>query len=509
MIHEVDNVFTAQPSLDQYLRTKPEYSEFRKLYEKYMVSFVPNADATTRYQILTGKNDQVFVKSYSNLLSFAPNNENYFKTADNDAQQECWSMFVPTNDVLLPYIRNVILENYTSLDVVPPQIIADLLNAHMWASAVWPSKFKDTFNSFSEEARFDPAANVVDKKVLSNGMFYGTNKVQAANVFSTVYARAYLDPKYSIMTRLLNADLRPVLLNPRLKYTVFMLSDESLRAAGYDYDGSKNEWAYTAPGTTVRTVGEVNRNRLLRIVATSIVATPADELDNLAGSGIIDSFNGEYIKYEKNQVYSSGTVAKPLKIVGSKSSVNGKVYYTDGILNFTERNIGQDIETLGTATTSPYNLFWQYLKNSAAYNAATGEIVGTAAGSFYTVLVPDNAAMQAAVNAGLLPGTGTGAVKTPNFAPTLPADVEKVTSFIYYHVLNKKTVVPNGKESGNAETLLKNNVGDAVFVTVLNTPGAMQLIDNTGRKANVNVPRSNNLSNRTVIHLIDNYLKFQ
>ncbi len=59
MIHEVDNVFTAQPCLDQYLRTKPEYSEFRKLYE--------------------------------------------------------------------------ILENYVSLDVLPPRIIADLLNAHMWS----------------------------------------------------------------------------------------------------------------------------------------------------------------------------------------------------------------------------------------------------------------------------------------------------------------------------------------------------------------------------------------
>lgn len=128
--------------------------------------------------------------------------------------------------------------------MLPPQIIADLLNAHMWPTAVWPSKFKETYNSFSEEARFDPAANVVDKKVLSNGLLYGTNKVQAANVFSTVYGKAYLDPKYSIMTRLLNADLRAVILNPRLNYTVFMISDEAIRAAGYDYNGALNEWSY-------------------------------------------------------------------------------------------------------------------------------------------------------------------------------------------------------------------------------------------------------------------------
>lgn len=509
MIHEIDNVFTSQPSLDEYLRTKPEYSVFRNLYEKYMVSFVPNTDATTRYQILTGKSDQVFVKQYSSLLAYAPNNENFLKQSDNDGQQDCWSLFVPTNDALNAYLKNVILENYTSLDVLPPQIIADLLNAHMWTGAVWPSRFRQTYNSFAEEARFNPASDVVEKKVLSNGLFYGTNKVQAANVFSTVYGKAYLDPKYSIMTRLLNMDLRAVILNPNLKYTVFMMSDDAIKAAGYDYNGSLNEWGYTAPGTTTRTTGDAIRNRLLRIVATSVVATPNNELNNVTGSGIIDAFNGEYIKWDKNQVYSAGIMDKPAKILASKTAQNGIVYYTDAVLNFTELNIGKHIENLGTATTSPFNSFWQYLKNSSAFNATTSEIVGTAAGSFYTVFVPDNAAIQAAVNAGLLPGTGTGAVKTPNFNPTLASERELVANFIYYHVLNKKTVIPDGKESGGMETMLKDNKGDAITVTVLSSPGAMQLTDFANRKSGVRAAQSNNLSNRTVIHLIDNYLQYK
>lgn len=509
MIHEIDNVFTSQPSLDEYLRTKPEYSVFRNLYEKYMVSFVPNTDATTRYQILTGKSDQVFVKQYSGLLAYAPNNENFLKQSDNDGQQDCWSLFVPTNDALNAYLKNVILENYTSLDVLPPQIIADLLNAHMWTGAVWPSRFRQTYNSFAEEARFNPASDVVEKKVLSNGLFYGTNKVQAANVFSTVYGKAYLDPKYSIMTRLLNMDLRAVILNPNLKYTVFMMSDDAIKAAGYDYNGSLNEWGYTAPGTTTRTTGDAIRNRLLRIVATSVVATPNNELNNVTGSGIIDAFNGEYIKWDKNQVYSAGIMDKPAKILASKTAQNGIVYYTDAVLNFTELNIGKHIENLGTATTSPFNSFWQYLKNSSAFNATTSEIVGTAAGSFYTVFVPDNAAIQAAVNAGLLPGTGTGAVKTPNFNPTLASERELVANFIYYHVLNKKTVIPDGKESGGMETMLKDNKGDAITVTVLSSPGAMQLTDFANRKSGVRTAQSNNLSNRTVIHLIDNYLQYK
>jgi len=510
MIHEVDNVFTAQPSIEEYLRNKPEYSEFKKILEKYAVNFIPNADATKKYQILTGKSDQVYIKSYSKqALTFWPNNENYAKFSDNDGQQESWSIFVPTNDALQPFLKNVILENYASLDVVPSSVIADLLNAHLWASGVWPSKFKSSFNGFAEEARFDPAVNVVDKKILSNGFFYGTNKVQETNVFSTVFAKAYLDPKYSIMTRLLNLDLRPTILNPKFNYTVFMMSDDAFKAAGYDYDGAKNEWGYTAPGVA-RAVGDVNKNNLLRMVATSIIPTQNNELDNLSKEGIIDASNGEYIKYSQNKVYSAGLadINKTLTILGSKNATNGKVYYTDGLLNFTSFNIGKHIELLGTATTSPFNYFWQFLKNSAnAYNATTGEINGTASGSFYTVFVPDNAAIQAAVDAGVLPSTGTGTVKTPNFNPTTNDDKLKVLNFISYHILNKKSLIPDGKESGSMETLLKDNTGDGIRVTVINSVGAMQVTDRNSRKSSVNVAKSNNLSNRTVIHLIDNYLK--
>ncbi|MEA5459463.1 fasciclin domain-containing protein [Arcicella sp. LKC2W] len=511
MIHEVDNVFTAQPSIEEYLRNKPEYSEFKKILEKYAVNFIPNAEATKKYQILTGKSDQVYIKSYSKqALTFWPNNENYAKFADNDGQQEAWSIFVPTNETLQPFLKNVILENYTSLDVVPSSVIADLLNAHLWASGVWPSKFKTSFNGFGEEARFDPAANIVDKKILSNGFFYGTNKVQETNVFSTVYAKAYLDPKYSIMTRLLNLDLRPTILNPKFNYTVFMMSDDAFKTAGYDYDGAKNEWGYTAPGTTTRTVGDVNRNNLLRMVATSVIPTQNNELDNLSKDGIIDASNGEYIKFSQNKVFSAGLVDanKSLTILGSKTASNGKVYYTDGLLNFTALNIGKHIELLGTATTSPFNFFWQFLKNSSnTYNATTGEITGTASGSFYTVFVPDNAAIQAAVNAGVLPGTGTGSIKTPNFNPTTNDDKLKVLNFISYHVLNKKSLIPDGKESGSMETLLKDNTGDGIRVTVINSVGAMQVTDRNSRKSVVNVAKSNNLSNRAVIHLMDNYLK--
>jgi uncharacterized surface protein with fasciclin (FAS1) repeats len=509
MIHEIDRVIVPLPSIEEYLKTKPEYSEFKKLYDRYMVNFLLNADASRRYQLLTGDNKQVYVKVYNSLLAFSPNNENYMKLQDNDGQQNGYTLFVPKNDVLLSYLNSVILEHFKTLENAPPQVIADFLNAHMWQSAVWPSKFNSTSNYLGEEARFNPQADVFDRKILSNALLYGTNKVQEANVFSSVYSKAYLDPKYSIMTRLLDAELKFSINSPSQQFTLFMMSDAAIAAAGYDYNTSLNEWGYTPPGG-VRTGGEANRQRLLRILNTSLVQTPKDELNNLAGSGIIDASNGEYIKYNNNQVITGGTLdaARVVTVDSVKTAKNGKVYYLNGLLTFSEVDVGTHIKNLGTATTSGYNYFWKLLESSSAYTAASGEIAGTSTGTFYTVFAPNNAAIQQAVDDGQLPAIITGSVKTPNFNPTLASEREQIARFISYHILNKKSVIPDGKESGGVETLLKNAAGDVLPVTVSSQPGSMQITDMNNRKANVIIAQSNNLSNRTVIHLIDNYLKY-
>jgi uncharacterized surface protein with fasciclin (FAS1) repeats len=138
-------------------------------------------------------------------------------------------------------------------------------------------------------------------------------------------------------------------------------------------------------------------------------------------------------------------------------------------------------------------------------------IGGTTAGSFYTVFVPTNAAIMQAVKDGVLPGNKT--TGAPTFNPlttssTYAADRTAIERFIQYHILNKRTVIPDGKDSGGFETLLKNAAGDALAVTVISTPGTMQVTDMNNRRANVIIGQSNNLSNRTVIHLIDNYLKY-
>jgi hypothetical protein len=69
MIHEIDDVPTVQPSIDEYIRNKPEYSVFRNLIEKYATTFGLNDAMTIKYANLTGKGDKVYVKNYNKQAS--------------------------------------------------------------------------------------------------------------------------------------------------------------------------------------------------------------------------------------------------------------------------------------------------------------------------------------------------------------------------------------------------------------------------------------------------------
>ena len=509
-IHETDQVLVPFASLDQYLASNLQYSEFKKLFDKYMVSFILNTDATNKYRLITGSNENVFIKSFDGGLAFSPNNENYVKLQDNDGQADGYTLMIPKNDIVIDYINTVLLEKYTSLDAVPKQVIIDFLNAHMWTNTVWPTKFSNSNNSQGEPPTFTNAS-VIDKQVCSNGLFYGTSKVQDANVFRTVYGRAYLDPNYLLMTRALDQNFRYVLTIPNVKYTVIMMSDQAIKARGFDYSTAQSAWSYTAPGTATTTFGNTPRDLLQRILAQHIIKTPNGELDNIAGSGIVETLNGEYIKYAAGSFSSAGTIDSGYVVTTSstKTSFNGRVYYANNLLINSTTTLGNNIKKLGTLVTSPYNYFYQYLSNASIFNPATGDITGVLLGNFHTAFIPNKLAIEQAVKDGYLPGTVVGITVTPNFAPTVFADKIKVNNFILYHLMVKNTVVPGDGKNGTFETLYKNPLGDPGTLLITNG-GSNSLIvrDNNNRNASVVIASSNNLADRCVIHLVDNYLKY-
>jgi uncharacterized surface protein with fasciclin (FAS1) repeats len=515
VVHVINKVITTLPGLDEYISSNPQYSEFKKLFDKFLVGYVVNQTETKKYQTVTGRNEQVYTKVYPTFIAFSPNNENYLKQQDNDAQADGYSMFVPTNTALLEYVNRVLLEHYTSLEQMPVNIIYDFINAHLWSSTVWPSKFASTFNALGEEARFDPQADVVDRKVLSNGFFYGTNKVQEANVFSSVFGKAYLDPKFSMMTSLLNQELKFQVSNIKQKYSIFMISNDVLNASGYFVDPTvdinpNNQWRYTPPGGGTQLVGPNAVGRLMRVLQLHVI--PQVDVKDISGSGVVLSYGGEYVRFENNTVFAAGNLDAGNFATGTatKTAKNGTAQYIDRVMEFSTAIVGKHVEKLGTPTTSDFNYFWQYLRNSSIYTISSGEIANVAGGTFYTFLIPDKNAILAAVNAGLLPGTGVAPNKLPLFNPTLPTDKELVNKFIYNHILNKRSVATDGSDGGAVETLYRDSQGDPGSVFVDNSViNAMKLKDVENRTADVIYAKSNFLSNRCVIHLINNYLKYK
>lgn len=473
-----------------------------------------NADLSHRYQVLTGSTDSVYVKLYSSDLGFSPNNENY-TSGGTDSQIGGFGFMAPTNAELKIYTKDL-LKYFGSFDAAPSEILRDFINAHMWNSLVWPNRFATAVNVQGEVPTIT-TGNIVDKKLLSNGIFYGTNKVQEANVFRTVYSKPYLDPRYLLMVRGLNAELKYSIINPAIKYTMFMMPDVSIKAAYYDWSTNYNSWSYAFPGVAV-VYSTKSRDDFYRILQTS-VSQPTTNLTDLSGQGIVEMYNGEYILYNANKIYASGNIDAGNYLVkdSSQTVINGTVYYTHevvpagktstgGLLTFTTKGIGAHINALAAADATSFGSFNSYLINSSLWDAANFAIIGTVAGNFYTILIPTNAAIVNAVKAGLLPGNiATG---VPNFTSAVPADRDMVAKFIQYHILNKNTVVPDGKKDGAFATLLQNSAGDPTYVTVINQVNIMQLRDAFNKSVNVILAKSNNLSNRAVIHSIDNYLKY-
>lgn len=515
IIHVVDKVVVPPASIDQYLASHTQYSEFKKLLDKFAVSYAYSPDLSRKYQILTGLNDSVKVKLYNPGLVFSPNNENYLKLTDNDGQSSGWTLFAPNNAAFSTYLNTYILEYYNTLDRLPLNVALDLINCHMWQSPVWPTKFSNSFNLNGEEARFNATADVLDKQILSNGFFYGTSQVQKANVFHTVYGAPYLNPAYSLMIRALDiSGIRTRVIVPKVKYTMLLMNDGSFKTAGYDWNILNNNFQYTPPGGTT-VIGGLAPTNIYRMLDMHLIS---GEIASFSGSGMIETVGGEYIKYNNNRISSSGTmdstdVSKQsipvVKIKGAdyRQATNGRDYYVNGLLSFTTKNVGEHLKKYGTLVTDPFYSFYQYLiNNPISVNKTTVEIQGVSLGVNYTVFVPTEAAIKQAVKDKLLPGVVATGV--PNYTPTDAEDITKVTKFIQYHILNKNTVAPDGVKAGSYETLFKDSNGDVGTVFITNQLNNLSVKDMNGRTATVVNTNSNIMSNRTLIHQIDSYLKY-
>src|SRR5699024_571272 len=126
--------------------------------------------------------------------------------------------------------------------------------------------------------------------------------------FHTVYGKAYLDPDYSMMIRALEGDLKLTVSNPAVKFTMFLISNDALTAAGFSWDTRFQRWVYSPPEGGAELVGGQASIRLQRIINLHIAFTFLDELDDLSEEGIVETFGGEYIRFNDGDVIAAGNL---------------------------------------------------------------------------------------------------------------------------------------------------------------------------------------------------------
>lgn len=504
VVHEVDKVSLPPLSLDQYLVANDEYSFFRdSLLNQFFVTYQPNETASKTYEYRTGQVGQVYIKSYDPLLGFALNSESYLREEDNDAQRGAFSLFIPKNDVLIPWVRTVLLEHYKTLNNVPKAVLADFVNTMLWREAVWPSQFANSTNIHEEPARFE-LTDIADKKILSNGFFYGTNIMQESNLFNTVYKHVILDPEYSLMLNLLNKEYKNFILNPDKQYTIFLFSNRLLSQLGYVYNERISEWTWRDRNNNV--IGHnITEPRLQRILYTHIVETPNDELANIATtSGFIQTGDnvipGEYIKWNSGKMYAAGNeyFNQPVQISGSaKFGNNGRVYYVDNLLEFSAETVGAAITRVATANAN-VSRFREYFINSSHYRPADLTFNGIAAGAAYTILMPDNESIAAAIEAGWLPA---------NPASTDLVDKTLIDKFVQYHILTNINIAPDGnRDILSGITLLKDDNDQSLIVGIENEVSNLRILDAQNRRISVVNNANLYFSNRIVLHELNGFL---
>jgi hypothetical protein len=428
---------------------------------------------------------------------------------------------------------------------MPSFVISEFVNAHLFRTTVWPTKFDVTENYYGEPARFTAGTapgvggDVVRAEMGSNGIFYVVDKVQATNAFETVLGDILLNPDYAMMYQAMSdvaPELEGLLKNTENSLVLFLISNDQFTEVGFNYNAASETWEFTDDPDRPE-LGTDASDALQRFVNLHLILV--SDAMNEAGfnvensSGVVLTYGDEYLKYDNGIVYASGNpVSKRPSIVNvvESGAVNGQSYELSSPILFSTGNIGDLIRVSSFSNVNNRaTILLAYLEKAAEATYVNDDgVTTTISGTAYdvddntikdientdliTMFLPNDPAMDDAVSDGVL-------LSLASFAPDGDPDVitdhnQIIEEFTKYHIIRGN--VPVGENAGgNYSTYLKKDDGTYATITVnavAGSPGSLTVTDWNGRTANVNVSSTstyNILGNRCIVHVVDNYLDYR
>ncbi|MEN8226385.1 MAG: hypothetical protein ABFS05_13605, partial [Bacteroidota bacterium] len=229
-IYYLDRPVAYIPSIEEYFRENQDrYGIFYDIMQRFATYEFSAYDEEDNYNLL-------YKKTYYGIDDLArekgPTDHVIY------SRRDLWSLFVPTNDALQQYLDENFLNRFESIDSVPEVTLIYLLKSHIFSNFLLPSKMQNTiYDAFGDEVLIDLQNGIVDKIVLSNGAFFGTNNVKEPNAFKTVTSPLFFDKKYTTFLQALSySELIPSLTKLEVRTDLLVADDETLEAEGFRYD---------------------------------------------------------------------------------------------------------------------------------------------------------------------------------------------------------------------------------------------------------------------------------
>lgn len=480
IIHEVSVVNYPLENMDKYL-SDPQYQEFKGLLDMKTLSgeyaykgYQEEPTLAEDLKLIKPQLqiDKVYQKYYNlDYLAINPALEIHY-TQDGlvDTERNGNTIFVPSNEVLKEYVKSRLLKYYQSLEELPIEAVATLLNAHMVNEMIWPSQFKTSKVSTGEfvnglgstGAGYDEM-NVLDKKLTSNGFIYTIDRVIKSKLLETLYSEIYLNPKHSLLnTAFVNfygSSLRNELMKSELtgwpndRYTLLLMSDSLLIADGYAYDEINKAFSNS---DVLSTTADIRLRRLMQLhILSGYKNGEVDsEVHSFSSGGLTQydswafrqTYSGDVIRYKNNKVQACGNIDEGTFVTVSpvESFANGTVYRMDRMLQYSQRE-KQPSAPIGWTN----NTLWYYLNKAGMENPqvtdfvnyvraclkdeSTDELSGISEDNRYTVLMVNNTAMTNARTQGYLPALSVIAENA--------LEKERAAAFLRSHFLQSRAFV--------------------------------------------------------------------
>ncbi|MFD2036834.1 fasciclin domain-containing protein [Belliella marina] len=417
-IHIINQVIEPLETVHKELQNAPDYSSFISIYDRFR-TFWYDEKTSADY---AAPGDSLFVMSHTGLPQIASewsyNGEGGLPDYANLPQLSgiAFNVFAPNNSAMTSFFNEYWAEHYTKLSDVNFLPLSLLLNNHVYrGSVVFPSEISrgSIRSSYGNVIQFDPYQDVKDKKICSNGVYYGLESVVAPPLFHSVAGPLLKNPANKMFLQMAHgSNVLQALNSDALDFTVFVASDDVV--SNTIYGGSEIFWDAGHPllfgDESVQVENSegilvpMSQRAMALFVENHIVSERITEIGGKAVYRTRNPFSYLYVTDQgvaSSNTYNLGTFVPAVEIEGPW--INGKVYSVETSLIREEGSFKYIIATAtsGTSTIREFSEFSKLLAQAGLINI--NDEFSFLFGDNYVLFAPTNEAILQALEEGLIP----------------------------------------------------------------------------------------------------------